>query len=280
MAISEVLLIYFSQNTRYWHWNTGDPTYENVVSSALYMSFVFAPAADSSYNVIIKVPMTLLALTLDRGIVETPTRYFPSLDTSNSTGENGIGRAFLQAAFMGCNNGRSSCWLTQAPGPGVTGNGLANPSLQDLEEDDTVPDFGNFQVASNAFARSWENHWEPLPDDISNAGNAAGADSLSGDAKAGVGVGAAVAALLIVGLGVFIFLRRRRTRNSREMDKSFVVPSNCGNSVAEKMGTSIDVILVAPGELETRRSRRMSGGSLPELAADPLMGSFELSDRR
>jgi len=43
VAISKILPIYFNQTTRYWHWNTIDPTYEGVVSSALYMSLVFPP---------------------------------------------------------------------------------------------------------------------------------------------------------------------------------------------------------------------------------------------
>jgi len=87
-------------------------------------------------------------------------------------------------------------------------------------------------------------------------------------------------ALLIVGLGIFVLLRRRRTRISRGIDEGFVMPSYRGSPIAEKMGTSIAVISVPPGELETIHSREIRGGNPPEPAADLLTGRFELSDGR
>jgi hypothetical protein len=95
------------QPTRYYLWKTNDSAYETIITFPAYQSFTFPPTPRASLNVTIKVPFALLNLTLDMPILERPTPHFschaytPNPDNKND--DYRLGRAFLQAAYLGHN---------------------------------------------------------------------------------------------------------------------------------------------------------------------------------
>ncbi|KAG9202520.1 hypothetical protein G6514_004258 [Epicoccum nigrum] len=151
--IAKHLPITFDTKLKYWLWDTSKPEYSAIVSSPSYLGFVFPPAPGASTNVTIKVPFSLLNLTLDKPITQKPMAYFPCQSYEPSDGEPYIlGRAFLQAAFLGRNWNRQISWLGQAPGPGISKNGLGNVML-DIDNGDV--DLKDVFTNSELLAQSW-----------------------------------------------------------------------------------------------------------------------------
>jgi hypothetical protein len=220
--IAKHIPVTFDTKLKYWLWDTTKPEYKTIVTSPAYLGFTFPPGPGASNNVTIKVPFSLLNLTLDAPITQKPTAYFPCQSYEPSSGNPYIlGRAFLQAAFIGRNWNRQVSWLAQAPGPGPSKDGLGNLMLDIQDADLGLPDtFTN----DSLFTQSWENYWNPLPDTESptssstpsstNASTSVGSSSgLSTGAKAGIGLGAAAVAFL--GLGVILFFLRHRRRKEK-----------------------------------------------------------------
>jgi hypothetical protein len=218
--IAKYLPVTFDTKLKYWLWDTTKPDYNTIVTSPAYLGFTFPPGPGASNNVTIKVPFSLLNLTLDAPITSKPTAYFPCQSYEPSSGRPYIlGRAFLQAAFIGRNWNRQVSWLAQAPGPGPSKDGLGNLML-DIEDSDL--DLRDVFTNESLFTQSWENYWTPLPEDESptssatpisiDTSNTANPDpGLSAGAKAGIGLGAAAVALLAIGV-ILLFLRRRRRK--------------------------------------------------------------------
>ena len=77
--LAKYLPVYFDMNSGYYLWNTSDPTYTNITSSAGYLGFVFPPATGDTDDVTIKVPFALLNLTLGQRAsgVSGKIPYFP-----------------------------------------------------------------------------------------------------------------------------------------------------------------------------------------------------------
>ncbi|KAF2104646.1 hypothetical protein NA57DRAFT_63082 [Rhizodiscina lignyota] len=213
--LSNYLPISFDKSLKYWVWQTSDPNYKKIINSPTYLSFTFPPSLGASDNAIIKVPIALLNLTLDEGITNKKTPYFPCLDLSNNDGNYVLGRAFLQAAFYGANLAQNQAWIAQAPGPGQPGNGEPGPvssDVQALAATDPRPDPSSLNNDENAFSQSWAAYWTPLatpPATLLNSGSG----GLSTGAKAGIGVGVAVGALALIAGALLFWLRRRRAAN-------------------------------------------------------------------
>ncbi|KAF1945044.1 hypothetical protein EJ02DRAFT_451881 [Clathrospora elynae] len=215
--IAKYIPVTFDSKLKYWLWDTAKPEYKTIVTSPAYLGFTFPPAPGGSNNVTIKVPFSLLNLTLDAPITQKPTAYFPCQSYEPSEGNPYIlGRAFLQAAFIGRNWNRQISWLGQAPGPGPSKNGLGNVML-DIE--DTDLDLPNIFTNESLFTQSWANYWTPLPEPkgsqpsaTSSPSNTASAieanPGLNTGAKAGIALGAAAVALLAIGV-TLLFLRHR-----------------------------------------------------------------------
>ncbi|KAH7393898.1 hypothetical protein DE146DRAFT_679211 [Phaeosphaeria sp. MPI-PUGE-AT-0046c] len=221
MEISKYIPIKFDNTLKYWLWNTEDSKYKTIVNSPAYLGFTFPPAPGASSNVTIKVPFSLLNLTLDAPITKKPVAYFPCLSYEPPSGSPYIlGRAFLQAAFIARNWNRQISWLAQAPGPGVSKNGLGNLMLDIEDKDLDLPDvFSN----GSLFTQSWANIWTPLPDPESSVASSSPSPSstfaatpsppgLSVGVKVGIGLGAAGVALLAIGV-LLLFKRHRRRKN-------------------------------------------------------------------
>ncbi|KAH9869025.1 hypothetical protein J1614_008102 [Plenodomus biglobosus] len=216
--IAKYLPIKYDATLKYWLWDIRSRDYTAIISSPAYLGFTFPPASGAMENVTIKVPFSLLNLTLDVPIAKSPTSYFPCQGYNPSEGSPYIlGRAFLRAAFIGRNWNRQISWLGQAPGPGVSRDGLGNVML-DIE--DTDMELTNIFTNASLFTQSWANYWTPLPDPegtqtsgLPRPSTTSNVDStttsLSTGAKAGIGLGAVVVALLAVGV-VLLFLRRQR----------------------------------------------------------------------
>lgn len=215
-AAASYLPVTWDDKTGYYLWNVDDPNYARIVNSPAYLGFVLADR--TATNITIKVPFKLLNLTLESPITEVPTPYFPCTpfqghEYTGDMGFFGLGRAFLQAAFMGVSYDHNLVFLAQAPGPDMA-QSVVVPLKSDDVTIETNPD--------EQFAESWRSHWTVLPDDgttshvpPTNSIPAAADDrsepsGLSTGAKAGAAVGSVLGALCIIGLAVLFFWRRRK----------------------------------------------------------------------
>lgn len=154
-AIAAQLPVTFQPGYGLYFWNTADPQYERIVSSPSYLSFTFRLDQSNSQNMTINVPFRLLNLTLEAPLVNTATQYFPCRSLTNG-GAYTLGRAFLQAAFVGVNWGttESGVWfLAQAPGPNTPSTGSITP----IGFSDT-----NISSSANKWIDSWKDSWTVL----------------------------------------------------------------------------------------------------------------------
>jgi hypothetical protein len=118
-AIASQLPVTFQADYGLYFWNTSDPQYMRIVTSPSYLSFTFRMNRSDSQNMTINVPFKLLNLTLEEPLAHTPIQYFPCRPMTNGASYT-LGRAFLQAAFVGVNwqSDLNGLWfLAQAPGP-------------------------------------------------------------------------------------------------------------------------------------------------------------------
>jgi len=141
-------------------WNTEDPLYTKIVTSASALSFTFHLDERSSANFTINVPFLLLNQTLDRPLLTTPTQYFPCQARASPYQ---LGRAFLQAAFFGANwnanNNKSAWWLAQAPGPNIP----SYPNVVAIGATDAT-----IAGSANESAASWDGIWTPLTETVNS----------------------------------------------------------------------------------------------------------------
>ncbi|CAF9920969.1 hypothetical protein IMSHALPRED_005056 [Imshaugia aleurites] len=216
-AIAQNLPVTFQPNIGLYTWNTTDPQYRSIVSSPSYLAFVFQNSGAG--NLTIKVPFQLLNLTLEPPIVSSPQQYFPCrpFHANEGSGNYFLGRAFLQAAFIGINWGNHKWFMAQAPGPSV---GAAD--TQEIGPNDTSI---NSDAISN-FAATWSKDWTPLSQSSNSSSNNTSSNNASpksigtpksnpskglpSNAKAGIGIGVSVGALAIAGFALFVYLRRRK----------------------------------------------------------------------
>lgn len=137
-----------------------------------------------------------------------------------------MGRAFLQAAFIGANMkiGATNWFLAQAPGPGYAR--IASETI--LAEDATT-----LVSSHNSWEASWSAYWTPLTSNgatgknstdsgnpatgatTSKASESSDSEGLSLGTKAGVGAGCGAAGLFLVILLVFWLVRRRRRQQQK-----------------------------------------------------------------
>ena len=211
-AVTENLPVTLDSQVGLYIWNTTDPQYQRIVSSPAYLAFVFQNAGGG--NITIKVPFQLLNLTLEAPIVTIAQQYFPCrpFHAFDGSGDYFLGRAFLQAAFIGMNWQEETFFLAQAPGPGVGASKIIS-----IGPDDTT--IGNDPIEN--FAVTWARNWTPLSDTNNSANTTAPSTNttngqkdtgLSSGTKAGIAVAVVVGALAVAGLVLLYCLRRRRRR--------------------------------------------------------------------
>ena len=165
------------------------------------------------------MPISLLKLTLTAPLVKTPTQYFPCnpFDWGKSYGGYALGKAFLQAAFLGVNwqlDGNGNWFLAQAPGPNTPSQAVA----KSIALDDAF-----VEPSANDWADTWKGAWTPIAG-AATAGpmgsDAAGhttkhGSAPSGGAIAGVAVGSVLAAGILIGAVVCYKKSFKRSRNIR-----------------------------------------------------------------
>lgn len=158
-AIAKNLPVTYNPKYGLYFWNVTDPLYNRIVRSPSYLSFTFRAAGLDTANITIKVPFQLLNLTLDAPLVTTPIQYFPCQPPQDSD-KWSLGRAFLQAAFIGIdwNYEWGKWYLAQAPGP----NTASNPNQSPLSYASVVT-----SSAGISWSDTWEGYWFPLADDLS-----------------------------------------------------------------------------------------------------------------
>ena len=222
-SITRDLPVTYQAGYGLYFWNTTDPRYARITTSPSYLSFTFRltrSTASTDGNITINVPFQLLDLTLDAPLISTPTSYFPCQPPLSGQ-QYSLGRAFLQAAFIGVNWGNQNngeWYLAQAPGPNIP----TLPSGVSFESTVSSP-------PSNDWADTWKGYWTPLPTSSASTstasrsvsssistiisspspGSLSGRGGLSDGDKAGIGVGIAVAALIAIGAAIFLIGKRR-----------------------------------------------------------------------
>lgn len=214
-AIAAQLPVNFQEDYGLYFWDTGDSKYTKIVTSASNLTFRLRKDSSNTQSIDINVPFVLLSLTLEYPLVSQPTQYFPCMPTN---GTYGLGRAFLQAAFVGVNwgDGVGSWFLAQAPGP----NFPTTPSTAIIPAHAT-----QIPGSKDSWEETWDGHWDVLsaPDpketepaaskhatNDSNGSEYAGGAGLSKGGKAGIGIGRTIAGMILIAIVVVILRRRRR----------------------------------------------------------------------
>ncbi|KAK8165684.1 hypothetical protein BKA80DRAFT_254313 [Phyllosticta citrichinensis] len=154
------LPVTFDPTTGYFLWNVDDLACERLMTSPAHIAFTFPPAAGQSDNPTIKAALRLLSLTLDAPLVESPTPYFSCTSIPHSN-KAYLGRAFLQAAFIGRNFHPDVSWLAQAPGPCHDKTALG-VMVKELSMSNT--DIESSEASSDTWMKSREDHLTPLPE--------------------------------------------------------------------------------------------------------------------
>lgn len=221
-AIAAHLPVTYQAKYGLYFWNTSDPQYQKIITSASSVTFTFQASGSESANLTINVPFALLNLTLEAPLTTNPTPYFPCMAETKAVFQ--LGRAFLQAAFVGsnwyANDGNGVFWLAQAPGPDIP----TQANIQVIGNTDSA-----INGSTNDWAASWKDTWAALahtgqsgsnatgtsnPDSPSSSpssgpSSSPGSSGLSVGAKAGIGVAAAIGGIALIVLAVFLWRRNR-----------------------------------------------------------------------
>ena len=204
-AVASFLPVTWNEAIELYTWNTEDPRFTRIINSLTYLEIILADK--TAANISVKVPFKLLNLTLEPPLIAPPTSYFPCKPLNTSSGIWALGRAFLQAAFVGINYEQNLTFIAQAPGPNM-GQIVTQPMTAD-----TV---NLSSSATSSFVKSWSNTLTILPV-TSNTTNSTSITStvssgLSAGAKAGISIAAIVAAIGLVGTIWWLCRRQRKTK--------------------------------------------------------------------
>ena len=122
-AIAKHLPVTYQAKYGLYFWNVDDHQYERIVSSPSYLRFTFRASGLPTASFEIKVPFQLLNLNLGPPLIEKATAYFPCQPPQDNSMYS-LGRAFLQAAFLGVDwiETPGKWYLAQAPGPNTASN--------------------------------------------------------------------------------------------------------------------------------------------------------------
>lgn len=270
-AIASLLPVVFSPDLGLYIWDINSPLYNRITTSPAVLSFTFRLSQSLTSNITISVPFPLLALTLKPPLAPSAAglKYFPCAPLpANGPPLYGaptaiLGRAFLQAAFIGVNwsvKSTATWFMAQAPGPNT--EGAARP-------EEIAPERTNILRSQNEWVKTWEGSWSVLG---GNGVTAATGDSsiprasnpatLSVAAKIGIGIGAGLS--VVVAFACVILWRKRQVMRRTQ--------------TKESMEGAASVEPAAPMELGTDRCRELdSEARLWELGGDrPQNRALEL----
>ena len=206
-AAAKVLPITFHKKTGLYLWDVNSPSYARIVRSPSYLAFVLSDR--TATNITVKVPFALLNLTLEAPLADRPTAYFPCMSLDSQWGFWSLGRAFLQAAFLGVDLERNVTYLAQAPGPDMEQSVVRTVPAAGREAGMETNDLGEFE-------KSWEARWAVLKDDEKGGSDAVpdgggGGGGLAVGAIVGIVVGVVVVLVVSVVM-IMWFVRRKKAR--------------------------------------------------------------------
>ncbi|KAI9778555.1 MAG: hypothetical protein M1835_004905, partial [Candelina submexicana] len=229
-------------------WITASPKYQQIIKSPSYLSFIFASSENHTAKTTINVHFGLLNLRLQPPLTTSPTAYFPCSPFTPSVGSQPVyqlGRAFLQAAFLGQDLDFGTSFLAQAPGPQRPA-----PSIKSIQ---SCGD--SFLAMQNP--PSWESTWEAVSTPLSampttsTTTSSVNASHLSTGDRAGIALGLIFFVIALVFVG-FSYVRRRNRKNgmvdSAGHSSSSVYELKEGEVLHEKGAE-----LLKPGELPADR---------------------------
>ena len=218
----------FDTSTGLYFWETQSTHYKRLLTSPAFLSLTFRAAdgdtqangiSSANGNVTIKVPLAVLNLTLEAPLSTSTRAYFPCypFTSLDNTDRFFLGRAFLQAAFVGMNFNTSDFFLAQAPGPKPDPPNVLSiaPEDQDL-----------VSSSADAFERSWDGYWKPFS--IAEANTYLALPTASDDEKpkrklsagtiAGIAIGITFAVLVAI-CAFLLYLRHRRAARALVVEK-------------------------------------------------------------
>ena len=252
-ALAALLPVSLDSSLDLYLWNTSDPAYSLIVKSPAYIEFVFQRSGGAS-DLSINVPFALLNLTLSSPLADPPVPYFPCKAytppgaAGTATGDYHLGRAFLQAAFLGAHWTNGQFWLAQAPGPGAL-----TPSITSITNSTSTIDTFTDQGLWNS---SWSQYWSPVPlnASVSSSSPAASSSStkttataatasstssasrttttsssLSLAARIAIAVPVSLGAIAILLLIAYLLQRRRRRRRHLQIQSQSISSSSYNN---------------------------------------------------
>ncbi|KAK4184885.1 aspartic peptidase domain-containing protein [Podospora australis] len=225
-AIADNLPVKYNDSLGLYLWDTTDPRYIQITTSASVLSFTFMGSSNTQ-TLNISVPFGHLNLSLAPPFMssENPVPYFPCF--TGGIGAYVLGRAFFQDAFLGANWEQKKLFLAQAPGPNIP----AAVEAANIESGDAT-----IKAGRNNWESSWEGVWRALTlEEASGSGSAPppppsggpssppiqtaddkkGSEGLAAGAKIGIGVSVALAVLAGIAVGVFIWRRKQKTYGIR-----------------------------------------------------------------
>ncbi|CCD46785.1 similar to aspartic-type endopeptidase [Botrytis cinerea T4] len=251
------LPITYNENLNLYLWNTSSPLYQPIISSPTYLAFTFSNADSDNQNtqISIKIPFSLLSLSLTYPLSNTSDSvpYFPCQPSSLPSGSWALGRAFLQAAFLGTiwtdssnitSSQGTSFFLAQAPGPDVPGENLVN--LQ--------PDSTSLDASTTVWKDTWSSHWTPLitPLDLSSSSfsspqspvpSSSSSSSNTGLPTAqmvGISVGSATAFISLLAMIFWICKRKANmARANKEKDREEAISREMEKKERERQGIDL-----------------------------------------
>lgn len=198
-AAAAHLPVTFSRELNLFLWDTTSAAYGRIINSPSYLAFVFADR--TAANITIKVPFQLLNLTLEAPLVATPMQYFPCRSFDSAYGFWMLGRAFLQAAFLGVDFERNLTYLAQAPGPDMEQSVLVErPAGREGLETNPIEEWES----------SWMKRWTVLAVDEAALAEQ-GANGLGVRAIVGIVVGV-LAFVVVACVGGWYWRRMKRGR--------------------------------------------------------------------
>ncbi|KAI0484861.1 aspartic peptidase domain-containing protein [Xylariaceae sp. FL0804] len=165
-AVAQYLPVTWNKSLELYTWDEDDST-SDLIGSPAFMAIVLADR--DARNITVKMPFLLLNLTLTEPIVDAPTQYFPCKpwNVSEIGNEYMLGRAFLQAAFLGFEFEHNLAFIAQGPGPSLE----QSITVTYAEADTSVT-----PNALGSFESSWASTWTVLGSSDDNPASSPGGD--------------------------------------------------------------------------------------------------------
>ncbi|GKZ46309.1 hypothetical protein AbraIFM66951_009238 [Aspergillus brasiliensis] len=284
-AVAAELPVTYHPDYGLYFWNTSDPQYDTIATSPGYLAFKFSKDNLNNDFITIKVPFALLNLTLEAPLVKTPTQYFPCMAT-NSTPV--LGRAFLQAAFIGVNWLGGKWFLAQAPGPG--GSFIVD-TVTIGDNDSTI------SATTNSWETTWRSTWKAIPagstsnasttnvntTDTSMSGPSSDGKGFPTAVKVGIIVGSTIGGLSMIAIlsGLCIHHRRQQKRASISDESHATVQTDHESSAHQLMPVEApDSIWNQVNELHSQERHEMGSERGPFYELGPEKGALAEFDQR